>query len=246
MYRPLNAIAALVMTFGLSHVALAQDSSSSSKSKVKETTTETTDPATGDRTYESTRETEKSQESEDDRKNDGGFFFEPGVTYENLGHTLKYPGPTDSKEEINGFGIALRFGGHVRDIFFLAADARFSQPTYKSDELGDNSRADSYNIAATVGLQTPVAGLRVWASYILAGDLDPKEILGTDIKLTGMNGYRVGVGFYVIAVSVNLEYQNARYNKLTVQDQGLLPSALITRSGNSDGYIASVTFPIAF
>ncbi len=245
MTKQLHAIAALFLSLTISHGSLAQDSSSSD-TRVKETTKETTDPVTGDRTYESTRETAQSSESENDRKDAGGFFFEPAVTYENLGHTLEYPGPSESKEEINGFGLGLRLGGHIRDVFFAAADARFSQPTYKSDELGDNSKADSYNLAATIGMQTPVAGLRIWGSYLLAGDLDPKEILGTDIKLTGMSGYRLGVGFYVVAVSVNLEYQNAKYSKLTVQDQGLLPSSAITRSGNSDGYIASISFPIAF
>lgn len=242
MLRPLNVFLTILISFGFSGLALAQDKTSESSSH-RETTI---DPATGkETTTESSSHRETANDNED-KTDHGGFFFEPSVIYENLGHKLKYNGPSESKEQINGPGIGLRLGGHVHDVFFLAADARFSQPNYKSDELGDDSKADSYNLAATVGLQTPIAGLRVWGSYILAGELDPKAILGTDIKLTGMNGYRVGVGFYVAVVSINLEYQNANYNNLTVQNQGLLPSPVITRSGNSDGYIASVSFPIAF
>lgn len=243
MFRPMNVFITLLMALGLPHLANAQEKTSESSSR-RETTV---DPSTGrETTTESSSQRETSSDDKEEKTDHGGFFFEPSVIYENLGHKLKYNGPSESKEQINGPGIGLRLGGHVHDVFFLAADARFSQPNYKSDQLGDDSKADSYNLAATVGLQTPVAGLRVWGSYILAGELDPKAILGTDIKLTGMTGYRVGVGFYVAVVSVNLEYQNANYNNLTVQNQGLLPSPVITRSGNSDGYIASVSFPIAF
>lgn len=71
-------------------------------------------------------------------------------------------------------------------------------------------------------------------------------INAVNIKYTGFNGYRVGVGFYVAMVSLNLEYQEANYNSVEVESVGpFTTSALQKMSDTQKGYVLSVSFPIA-
>lgn len=59
---------------------------------------------------------------------DGGFFFEPGITYEASESSVNYPRPlNDSSGSVNGFGVMGRIGGHFMESFFAGADARYSR-----------------------------------------------------------------------------------------------------------------------
>ena len=178
----------------------------------------------------------------------GGLFLEPAVTYESGTLKVTYPFPfSDSNETVTGYGFGLRLGGHIADIFILAADIRYAQPTYTSSALGSSASSKAINLGATVGLQTPIFGLRVWNTFILDGSLDPDTINNVNVKYEGFNGYRLGAGLYIAVVSVNLEYQEAKYKSTSVDRAGPFAiGSLDNVNGTQKSYILSVSFPIAF
>jgi hypothetical protein len=91
-----------------------------------------------------------------------------------------------------------------------------------------------------------VAGLRVWGTYIVDGMLDPEKISNVDAKFSKLMGYRVGAGFYVSKLSLNLEYQNAKYDKTTLQSLGPISANDVSSiKADNQTYILSVSFPIA-
>ena len=177
----------------------------------------------------------------------GGLFIEPAVTYESGTLKLTYPAPfSSSSETVRGLGIGARIGVHFYDVLFAALDLRYSKPRYESAALSDSADANAYNGGVTVGMQTPLAGLRLWGTYIADGMLDPDVIRGVDLKYTGFNGYRVGGGFYIAMVSVNLEYQEAKYKSNSATLGGFFaPGSLDNVYGTQTGYIVSVSFPFA-
>ena len=141
--------------------------------------------------------------------------------------------------------MGLRIGGHVYESVFLAVDGRYSRPTYDSSALGDSATANAYNAGLTLGVQTPVAGLRVWGTYILTGSLDPEKINSVDVKFNDLKGYRIGAGLYIASFSVNLEYQDAKYDSTTVQELGPLSGNFDSITGRDKSYILSVSFPVS-
>lgn len=177
----------------------------------------------------------------------GGLFVEPAVTYETGTLKLTYPPPSNSSDEnIKGFGLGVRLGFHVYDVIFLAFDARYSKPNYDSSALGTSADSSAYNAGLTLGLQTPVAGLRVWGTYIADGMIDPNEINNVNMKYSNFTGYRVGAGIYVAVVSINLEYQEAKYGKTTVENVGPFAGGTLDDvNGTQKSWIVSLSFPIA-
>lgn len=177
----------------------------------------------------------------------GGLFIEPAVTYESGTLKLTYPAPfSSSNETITGLGIGARLGVHFYDVVFAALDLRYSKPRYNSSALNDSANAQAYNAGVTLGMQTPVAGLRIWGTYIADGMLDPDTINNVDVKYSGFNGYRIGGGLYIAMVSVNLEYQEAKYKTNSVSAYGVFgPGSLDNVYGTQTGYIVSVSFPLA-
>jgi hypothetical protein len=179
-----------------------------------------------------------------------GFFVEPMITYEVGKGSIDYPSPlgrTDVERE--GLGLGARVGLHVADIFFIGADARYSKPKFNTQDAADSSKVNSnaYNIGPTVGVQTPYFGVRVWGTYIMDGMVDPNQLNnGIDIKLKNLEGYRVGLGAYIQFVSVNIEYQKAKYGSLDLQQVGPLsgPSDVTGLGLSDEAYILSVSFPI--
>ena len=146
----------------------------------------------------------------------GGLYVEPGVTYQSYKSSITYPAPfSNSTGNVNGFGLVARLGFHIDEAFFVAADARYSHPDYKDSTNNLNSSATEYDLGPVVGIQMPVVGLRVWAGYILVSQLDPKGSNNVDYKFTDGTGYRVGAGFHVAMLSLNLEYQKLKYGKTT-------------------------------
>jgi len=179
---------------------------------------------------------------------DAGLFLEPGVHYENSKLTVTNPSTLvgNQEEKITGVGVGARLGIHFFDILFVAGDARYSRPRYESDALNGSADAAAYNLGATIGVQTPVAGLRVWATSVLDGGLDPETISGTNIKYTGFNGYRVGAGFYVAMISIDFEYEDAKYKNAELESVGpFSTNAISNMDGTQKGYILGVSFPIA-
>lgn len=182
----------------------------------------------------------------EDEISKGGLFVEPSVTYQTGKTTVSYPGPlNDSDEDVKGLGLGVRLGMHVYESVFLAADARYAMPTYDSSALGTSADATAYNAGVTLGVQTPLAGIRVWGTYILAGELNPKDLNGFDVKFNDLKGYRVGAGIYVGIVSLNVEYQDAKYDSTTIEDAGGLSGNLDSVDGHDKSYILSVSFPVS-
>lgn len=175
-----------------------------------------------------------------------GLFIEPGVTYETGKSTLDWPAPlSDSTGDVKGLGLVARLGFHVNDVLFVGGDARYSKPNFNNSANHYDASAENMNLGAVVGMQTPVAGLRVWGEYVFMGSLDPAKSNNVDVKFEDAKGYRVGVGFYVAMISLNLEYQKLSYGKSTLQQIGTIPVGSSLGKLDDEAYIASVTFPLA-
>lgn len=181
-----------------------------------------------------------------DEVDGGGLFVEPAITYQWGDTNVSYPAPfSDSTESIKGYGLGLRLGGHVYDTVFLALDGRYARPRYDSSALGGEADASAYNAGLTLGAQTPLLGIRVWGTYIFTGELDPDEINGADVKFEDFRGYRVGAGIRFAFVSVNLEYQDGKYDKATLQNGGIFGGTSDDVDGRDKSYILSLSFPLS-
>ena len=175
-----------------------------------------------------------------------GLFVEPGVTYQTYKSNIDYPAPFEnSSGEVKGFGVMARLGFHINESIFIAADGRYSMPTYKDSINNLDKSATEYDIGPSVGVQMPDIGLRVWGTYILTSQLDPKGSDNLDYKFTSGQGYRIGAGFRVSIVSLNLEYQNLKYGRTDIEKiVGLTGSDTSMVKYDGSGWIASVSFPL--
>jgi hypothetical protein len=178
-----------------------------------------------------------------------GVFIEPSITYE-LGDTrISYPAPfSNSSGDINGFGIGARLGLHIYEALFVGADGRYSFPNFKDSSVGYNESAVSTNWGPVIGMQMPDLGLRVWATWVLGGQLDPDGSSNLDVKFNDSNGYRIGAGMRVAFVSLNLEYQKLDYRNTTLEKLGAFTTASVFNSVEleNESWMASVSFPLEF
>lgn len=177
----------------------------------------------------------------------GGLFVEPLVTYETSSKTeIEWsPSLDNSSGSSEGLGVGARLGLHASEVVFLAADARYSQPQFKDSTINTDVKATQYNYGVTLGAQTPVLGIRVWGSYIIGGELNPDSDNSVDVKFTDAKGYRIGAGMHFAFVSVNLEYQDLKYDKTTIENGGgIISDAELNSNLTNKSYILSVGFPI--
>ena len=183
-------------------------------------------------------------------KNEGpglaGFFIEPGVRYDNLSGDLDLPaGLGSSTVDAEGVGANLRIGFHLLDVMFLAAEGNYSQ--MHISEGGSNtysSDGSAHSYGPTLGFQTPWAGIRVWGTYLVNGQFDPSSHNGVDLKFKDLNGYKVGFGIRFAKVGASVEYQDATYDKVEVQDAGPL-SGITNMDLKQRGWIGQLSFPIS-
>lgn len=176
-----------------------------------------------------------------------GLFIEPGITYEMGKSSVDYPSPLDnSSGTVNGLGLVGRVGVHLNESFFLAIDGRYAQPQFKDSTNDFDSKATSYHFAPVVGVQMPNVGARVWAGYVMASELDPEESKGVDLRFKDGQGYQVGAGVRLSAVSLNLEYRSVRYKSTELQKLGpFSPNTSFDSVKFTDNaFIGSVTFPL--
>jgi hypothetical protein len=185
--------------------------------------------------------------AQDDRENSIGLFVEPALTYETSQSSISYPSPlSTSSGKVEGFGVGARLGLHIEETFFAALDARFSMPQFQDSSWNSSAKATGYNWGPVIGMQIPVVGMRLWASYIFGGELDPEKSNNLNVKFAKANGYRVGAGFHILMFSLNLEYQDLKYGQATLEEIG--PFTTNTNfdsvSLSNQSWIASLSFPL--
>lgn len=177
-----------------------------------------------------------------------GVFIEPSITLESGSTEGNFPAPLKNSDgDLDGLGIGLRGGIHVTDIVFLGLDLCYSHPNFDDSSVNYDAGATATNWGPVIGAQLPIVGLRTWGSVILGARLDPKRSGNFDVLFNEATGYRIGAGFKVALVSLNLEYQYIEYDKTTLQALGPFSSnsALNSVKLEQSSLIASVSFPLA-
>lgn len=180
-------------------------------------------------------------------ENKGGLFVEPMLTYERGEAEVDFPLPIgNSDSDIQGLGLGARLGLHAWDVVFIGADARYSRPNFSNDDADIDAESTAYNYGPMVGLQLPTTlSIRVWANYIMGGQMDVEEDQNIDLKFKDASGYRVGGGIRLGMVSVNLEYQAIKYDETELQDAGFFSRTTNDVTQDNNSYILSVSFPIS-
>lgn len=178
---------------------------------------------------------------------DGGLFLEPSLIYEHGKGEIDFKSIAQPDGDLKGWGLGLRFGGHVSDILFLALDTSYSEPEFKDENGNFNYDLKSWLAGVTLGAQTPVVGLRVWGSYIPFGEvtLDGRDSNDTNIKYKEPQMWKAGAGFRVGVVSLNLEYLSGKYKTLEVKNAGSLLSGDYNGDAKRESWLASVSFPLS-
>jgi hypothetical protein len=187
--------------------------------------------------------------AEESGGSDGGLFVEPALTYEVGTTSVNYPSPfSSSSGTAEGLGIGGRLGFHVNEAFFVALDLRYSMPEFTDSSVEYDAKSVSTNWGPAVGFQMPNLGPRLWGGYILGGVLDPESSGSFDVKFEEAAGYRVGAGFRLFTLSLNLEYQHLKYGQTTLEQVGPFSggSAMDNVNLTNKTWIASVSFPLEF
>lgn len=179
----------------------------------------------------------------------GGIFVEPMLTYERGDGHINFPSPINTSEStLRGFGIGARLGMHVFESVFIAADARYSIPTLTDTTLNQDVKSNSYNFGPTVGVQMPwVVGLRVWGGYILGGVVDPDSDKRVNEKFKSGNGWRIGAGLKLAMTSLNIEYQDIKYDETLIEEVGIFTPGYVANNVQlrNKSWVLSVSFPLA-
>ena len=179
--------------------------------------------------------------------NDTGLFVEPSVSFEKGESSINYPGLSDSSGTSDGFGLGARLGFHLSEVFFAGVDGRYSMVQFKDSSVDYDSKSNSYNIGPVVGMQMPNFGLRLWGAYVMDGELNPEESRGFDVKFENPTGPRIGAAFRLAAMSLDIEYQQLKYDSSTLERAGAFnPNARfddVKLENNS--WIVSLSFPLA-
>lgn len=180
----------------------------------------------------------------------GGFYIEPLIfaSQEDTSvETSQLPiVNSDTSGHAKGYGVGLRFGGHVYQSILLGVDARYAKLKMDDSTFYNNVNADVYNVAPIVGFQTPWWGIRLMAGYVVLGENNPDAgNQGVDLKFKEAQGWRLGAGIHIAAIGINLEYQDFKYRSTEVESLG--PVAMndnMSVDADTKGYSLSVSFPI--
>ncbi|WP_413942772.1 outer membrane beta-barrel protein [Bdellovibrio sp. HCB-162] len=173
-----------------------------------------------------------------------GFYIEPGITYEKGDNKLEWPAPLgDSTGNTRGLGVDLKLGMHVESSFFIALEGAYSKPHFEQSATNYDADAKSTLYGAVIGAQMPVVGLRIWAGYIFGGELDPDESGGVDVKFKDARGPKVGLGFKILMLSLNVEYMDLEYNDSVLEKPGSVAGSLDNKLKNKLGLV-SVSIPL--
>jgi hypothetical protein len=233
-------ITSLILGLGAKGIAAEEyeDSNLGSDSALDEST------ATGATTETTEVSRTQVEEDDDDKLDKGGPFIEPFLFGSQSEGAVEARGigAVDESSDIREAGIGLRLGGHISEVVFLAADARYGRAGF-DESFYDDAETDHYNYGITLGAQTPWAGVRVWGTSILGGEFNPNAGANDlDVKFGGANGYRVGAGLHIAAVSLNLEYQDMDYRTTDIESPGTTTVTGVDAS--QQGYSLSIGFPV--
>lgn len=178
------------------------------------------------------------------QENRGGLFLEPGITYEfNSKSSLNLPSPfSNTSGSIEGAGASLKAGFHASRIIFGGVDVRYAQPKFKDSSNNLETESTSLNYGVLLGAQTGLYGIRAWGEYVFGGSLDPKLDNNIDYKFEEAMGWRLGAGIRLAMVSLNLEYQDLKYDK-TQAVLGGIPVNSDSSELSNKALVASVSFP---
>ncbi|MFM6928920.1 MAG: outer membrane beta-barrel protein [Bdellovibrio sp.] len=173
-----------------------------------------------------------------------GFYFEPGVFYEKGDNDVQWPAPLNSSTgTTKGMGVDLKLGLHFDSVVFLALDGSYSKVKFENSANNYSADGNSTTYSAIVGGQFPVFGLRVWGGYVFGGALDPDKDGVNDVKFDDPKGLKLGVGFKIFVVSLNVEYMDVKYDKSRVEAP--ITADLDSKLHNKIGLV-SVSFPMTF
>ncbi len=183
------------------------------------------------------------------RLSQSGVFIEPSIFYsaeDSSIRTSQLPILNDNTSgNSKGYGLGLRFGGHVAEILLIGIDGRYAKMK-NDDSFYRDADANVYNLAPVIILQTPFFGVRLLGSYVVFGENNPSNgSQGIDLKFKEATGPRLGAGIYVGPISLNLEYEDLKYNKTEIESYG---SVAVNNTTDVDtttkGYVLSLSFPI--
>lgn len=203
---------------------------------------------TSEQNSETTTTTTKTEETGPAR-NAAGLFVEPmllGSVSDTEIKTSQLPIITDDTSgRLETAGLGMRLGGHIGEVVFLAADARYNRSRF-TDSFYNSADSAGYNYGATLGVQTPFAGVRVWGTQVLGGEMDPAAgNSGLDVKFQGARGYRVGAGLHFAALALSLEYEDLTYGNTNIQSLGSLTANQdVDVDFTQRGTILSLSFPV--
>jgi hypothetical protein len=187
------------------------------------------------------------EEKKDDAQHRGGLFLEPSLFYETGKGEIDWGSINAADGNIKGLGVGLRFGVHISDIVFIAADGMYSKPKF-TDDSGNNfdAKTKSWLAGLTVGAQTPYYGIRVWGGYMPFGqiELDGRNT-STNVRFTEPKIWKFGAGIRYNIVSINLEYLNGKYNSMDALNAGFLTGNYSSATATRNSWIVSVSFPLA-
>ncbi len=175
-----------------------------------------------------------------------GFYAEPAITFEKGDSTLDWPAPfSTSTGSTTGLGVDLKLGFNMESIFFAGIDSSYAKPQFKNSANNYDASAISQTLGIIVGTQMPVIGLRIWGGYIFDGSLNPDQDGSIDVKFTGASGPKVGIGFKLFLVSINLEYMELAYKTSILEQPGII-SGTFNSEYKSKTSLLSVSFPLTF
>ncbi len=233
----------------LAAVGFCIASTSFAQSPSTTTTSEQTTTTDGALVQDSSSTSTTEYQQEKSRTSAGGLFIEPMLSVIREDSSIRSSQlpiiRSDTSGNAEGYGVGLRFGGHLSEIFFIGVDGRYAKMSL-SDSFYNDADSDVYNIAPMVGLQTPLFGIRLMAAYVVAGENNPAASSnGINLKFTEPQGLRLGAGVHAGPVAINLEYQKLTYNATEIQSFGSVAANTSTSvDAETEGYALSLGFPI--
>jgi hypothetical protein len=180
-----------------------------------------------------------------------GFFVEPMITGQQADSTIETSAlpviNDDTSGTTTGYGLGAKVGAHFQKTIDVYLDGRWAQQDFK-DSSYSSASGDSWTVGPGLAWETPWAGLRFTGTYVMDGEFDPESgASGVDMKFNEPTGARLGVGFKIAAVSLNLEYEDLTYDKSDIESFGSFAANTgTTVDYSSRGYIFNLGFPLSF